>query len=83
MSGLIMFIRARLMKSGAESGMALVTVLGLGMFLSILMFTATGFAVKQVQQVRGDQDWTSAFAVAQAGVDDYVAHLNADGTYWR
>ena len=83
MNGIFITLRRRLATSGVDSGMALVTVLGLGLFLSILMFTATGFAVKQVQQVRGDQDWNSSFAAAQAGVDDYISHLNADGTYWR
>jgi hypothetical protein len=82
MNGLIITLRRRL-QARDDSGMALITVLGIGTMLTLIMFAATGFAVNQLKQVRNDQDWGAALAAAQAGVDDYLAKLNADGTYWR
>jgi hypothetical protein len=83
MNGLIISLRRRLESARGDSGMALITVLGIGAFLTLIMFAATGFAVNQVKQVRNDQDWNGALAAAQAGVDEYIARLNSDGTYWR
>ncbi|MEI8055787.1 MAG: pilus assembly PilX N-terminal domain-containing protein [Actinomycetes bacterium] len=83
MNDILSTIRRRMAAIHDDSGMALVTVLGLGALLTILMFAATGFAVNQQKQVRGDQDWNSSLAAAEAGVDDYISKLNADGTYWR
>ena len=51
--------------------------------LTLIMFAATGFALNQVKQVKGDQNWNAALAAAQAGVDEYISRLNSDGTYWR
>jgi hypothetical protein len=83
MNGILLSLRARLQSARGDSGMALVTVLGIGTMLTLIMFASAGFAVNQLKQVRNDQDWNSALAAAQAGVDDYIAHLNSDGTYWR
>jgi hypothetical protein len=83
MNGILLSLRARLQAARGDSGMALVTVLGIGTMLTLIMFASTGFAVNQLKQVRNDQDWNSALAAAQAGVDDYIAQLNSDGTYWR
>jgi hypothetical protein len=83
MNGIMISIRTRLAAAKGDGGMALVTVLGIGTMLTLIMFASTGFALNQLKQVRNDQDWGSALAAAQAGVDDYIAHLNSDGTYWR
>ena len=75
--------RARRAVEDRESGMALVTVLGIGMVMTLLLFAISGFAVNQVNQVRKDQDWNAALAAAEAGVDDYLSRLAVDGGYWR
>ncbi len=83
MNGILTSMRARIASAKGDDGMALLMVLGIGTMLSLIMFASTGFAVNQLKQVRNDQDWNSALAAAQSGVDDYIAHLNSDGTYWR
>ena len=85
MNGIIIPLRRRLsaVRTRAEDGLALVMVLGIAAFLTLIMFAATGFAINQVKQVRDDQDWNAALAAAQAGVDEYISRLNSDGTYWR
>jgi hypothetical protein len=83
MSGIFITLRRRIDAVRGDHGMALISVLGIGTMLTLIMFAATGFALNQVKQVRGDQDWNGALAAAQAGVDEYISRLNSDGTYWR
>ncbi len=83
MTGIFLDLRRRLEAAKGDDGMALITVLGIGTMLTLIMFASAGFAVNQLKQVRGDQDWNGALAAAQAGVDEYISRLNSDGTYWR
>lgn len=66
-----------------EAGMALVFVV-LAM-LVVTLFATAGLAYAANSQVlsRHDQDWNAALAAAQAGVDDYIAHLNRNDNYAR
>jgi hypothetical protein len=83
MNGLLVGLNRRFENARDDSGVALVTVIGIGMMLTLLMFATTGFAVNQLKQVHNDQDWNAALAAAQAGVDDYVSKISADGTYYQ
>lgn len=70
-------------KLGDDRGIALVTVLGVSLVLSLLVIASTVYAVASQKNARRDQDWHAALAAAQAGVDEYISHLNQDGNYWR
>jgi len=66
-----------------DRGIALITVLGISLALSLLVLASTAFALGSQQNARRDQDWHAALAAAQAGVDEYVSRLNREGDYWR
>lgn len=66
-----------------DRGIALVTVLGVSLVLSLLVVASTAYAVGSQKNARRDQDWHAALAAAQAGVDEYISRLNRDGNYWR
>ena len=55
----------------------------LGMFVVSLLVLATVTAVSgDVHLSRGDLDRKQAYEAAQAGINDYSFHLNADNNYW-
>ncbi|HEY5183737.1 MAG TPA: hypothetical protein VIM19_02270 [Actinomycetes bacterium] len=51
--------------------------------LTLLITAAVGYAMAAMPQARHDQDWNAAMAAAQSGVDDYVARLNQNDSYWQ
>ncbi len=66
-----------------ESGYALLTVL-LAMFVLTTVVTgALGYALQTQVGSRRDQDYNAALAAARAGVDDLLARLNKNDTYWQ
>jgi hypothetical protein len=67
--------------NGDDAGFAMVTVLGIGTVMTALMLVSLAYAVQVAPQARRDQDWNAAFAAAQAGVDDYLARINANDNY--
>lgn len=69
-------------RSGTDDGMALVMVLGTMVFLTLFLLTALAYAMASAVPSRGQQDAKAAIAAAQAGVDEYIARLNADNSYW-
>lgn len=77
-------VRNRLVavRSSGEQGVALIMVLCVTMILTMLTTAGASYALRQLQQVGKDQNWGSALAAAQAGVDDYVSKLNRDSLYW-
>ena len=50
--------------------------------LTIFLLTTLSFALQNMAPSRADQDLKAATAAAQAGVEEYVARLNANDTYW-
>lgn len=66
-----------------DEGMALVFVVGTMMVLAMLALTALAYVGQSTKFARYDQDDSSAMSAAQAGVDDFISHLNRDDTYWK
>lgn len=66
----------------ADDGIAMLMVIASAIVLGMLL--STGYVVVQQGQTaaRADQDWNAALAAAQAGVDDYIARLNQNDSYW-
>ena len=75
----IAWIRLRL---GDERGFTMVTALGTLFVVSILSATAIAAAGGDIRLSRYDQDDKQAYAAAEAGINDYLAHLNEDSNYW-
>src|SRR6185312_10228943 len=69
-------------RAGDDSGIALITVIGSMMVLTMFASAGLALAVNSMPVSRHDQDFNAALAAAQAGVDDYVHHLNNDDSYW-
>ena len=65
-----------------EQGVAMITVMLLGMVLTLVLVAAMGFAVNSQPLARRDQDWNAALAAAQAGVEDYRYRLQQDDNYY-
>ena len=66
-----------------ERGIAMIAVVVVGFILFSLVTATLVFAVNSLDVSRRDQDWNAALAAAEAGLDDYLLRLNADGGYWR
>jgi hypothetical protein len=75
-------LRARVRGKSADSGIAMIMVLGTIIVLSALLTAAMAYAIQVQPQARKDQDWNASLAAAQAGVDDYIARLNSNDSYW-
>ena len=67
----------------ADRGFALTTTLFAGVLLTLFLLVAMASVLRNAQSGRTDQDGKVALAAAQAGVEDYLSHLNADPDYWR
>ncbi|MEW6059941.1 MAG: hypothetical protein AB1551_07380 [Actinomycetota bacterium] len=66
-----------------DGGFALVGVLlALGAVL-LLLAGVLSYALGSQNLSRHDQDWNAALSGAEAGIDDYLFHLNQDGAYWQ
>lgn len=64
-----------------DEGVALVTVIGAMFVAMALLLTMLAVVLRDATPARQDQDAQAAMAAAQAGVDDYLARLQADGNY--
>lgn len=73
-------IRAR---SRSDEGIAMIMVMGMIIVLTVLLSVTLAYAISVQPQARHDQDWNASLAAAQSGVDDYVAKLNQNDSYWR
>lgn len=69
-------------RHGDDEGVAIVLVLGIGLVLSLLTATALTYAVNGTVFGRESQDRVAALAAAQAGVEDYLARLQACPDYY-
>lgn len=66
-----------------ESGVAVMTVVGLAAVMLILVTTALSYSVGGMTKARNDQNWNAALAAAYAGVDEYASRLANDSTYTK
>lgn len=66
-----------------ERGAALITVIGVGFVLALLMSMLVVTSVNGTRQAHADANWNAALAAAYAGVDDYQSRLSEDTTYYR
>ena len=83
-TGILIALRRRMgMVRGDERGLAIVAVLAVSAVLTLLLSATAAFTVNQLKQVHNDEDWQASLAAAQSGIDEYVSHLNEDGTYWQ
>ena len=53
------------------------------MIASLFAFAALGYALNTQKASKSNQDWNSALAAAQAGIDDYIGYLNRNDNYGR
>ena len=65
-----------------DEGVALLTVLGTMAVVTLFLLTSLAYVIGQAPKARGDQDAKAAVAAAQAGIDEYVARLTANDSYW-
>jgi hypothetical protein len=52
------------------------------LLITLIPLVMLGEAVQQLPLTRHDQDHESALHAAEAGVEDYINHLNANNSYW-
>jgi Tfp pilus assembly protein PilX len=74
---------SRLRPGRGDDGYALLTVIAAMFVLTILATGALGYALNGVKSGKRGTDWTASLAAAQAGIDDFLAKLNADEGYWK
>ena len=65
-----------------ERGIALSTVMIVGLVLTMMTGATMTYAVNEMDISRHDQDWNAALAAAEAGIDDYIFRVNNNNTYW-
>lgn len=65
-----------------DDGVALVAVLGAMAVVTLFLLTSLAFVLGQAPPARESQDAKAALAAAQAGIDEYVARLTANDSYW-
>src|ERR1700689_2608702 len=65
-----------------EAGIAMIVVMAVVMILTFTTIAIFTQAIQQLPLARHDQDHESALAAAEAGVDDYLNHLNQNSNYW-
>ncbi|HEY1737797.1 MAG TPA: prepilin-type N-terminal cleavage/methylation domain-containing protein [Acidimicrobiia bacterium] len=65
-----------------QDGFALIAVMISTTILALLAAGIVAYGVGSMSISRHDENWNAALAAAEAGVDDYVYRLNANGNYW-
>src|SRR5256885_4959414 len=65
-----------------QSGLAMILAITVVMLMTLIPLTIFLQAVQQLPLARRDQDHEAALAAAEAGVDDYLNHLNQNQNYW-
>lgn len=80
---MIRLLRLRLatLRSAEDRGIALVTVIGLGMVLVLLSATIVSVAVSGMTKSASDADASAALSAAYAGIEDYQSKLQNDNAY--
>jgi Tfp pilus assembly protein PilV len=64
--------------NGDDRGVALLSVLGSMIVLSLFLLVGVSYAMRNMTQSREGQDSENATAAAQAGVDDFLQQMNLD-----
>ena len=64
-----------------EDGVALIAILIGLVVLVLLAVTVLDYAVNSSTISRHDQNWSAALNAAEAGIDDYLFHLNENSNY--
>lgn len=65
-----------------EAGLAMIIVITVVMLMTLIPLAIFTQAVQQLPLARHDQDHEASLAAAEAGVDDYLNHLNQNQNYW-
>jgi hypothetical protein len=79
MSAPVLWLRRRL---GDERAFTMPAVLGVMLVVMLVSVAAIAAASGDIHLTRYDQDDKQAYAAAEAGVNDYLGHLNTDNNYW-
>lgn len=66
----------------ASDGFTMIAVLGILSTLMLLSAAAFAAAGGDLHLGRNDEDQKRAYAAAEAGIQNYMFHLNADNGYW-
>jgi Tfp pilus assembly protein PilX len=74
---------SRVHSRARDDGMAMVLVIVSMTVLTLVASTALSYALKTQRGARQNQDTNTALAAAQAGVEDYISHLNRNDDYGR
>lgn len=74
--------RGRVLRHRGDEGVALISVIGMMMVLSLFLVTSLAFVLQNATSARRNQDAKAAMAAAQAGLEEYIARLNADSNYF-
>jgi Tfp pilus assembly protein PilX len=81
MRDLLQRLRAR-MADRDDAGVAMVMTVTIMLLLTLVPLIVFDQAVQQLPIARHEQDHESALHAAEAGVDDYLNHLNNNANYW-
>jgi Tfp pilus assembly protein PilX len=73
------FWRRRRLRRVLDDGVALLTVVGSMAIITLFLLTALMVVLNNAPKSRESQDSQTAMAAAQAGMEDYIARLNANG----
>lgn len=74
--------RERRAVGAGDEGFALITVIATMAVLTLFVLASLAYATNTIAGSRRTQDWHSALAAAQAGIDDLVSRLNQCDGYW-
>lgn len=74
--------RAQRRLLGEERGVTMIVTLGVLVVTALLLVAVFTAVNGDVHQVRNDLDQRKAYYAAQAGISDYLFHLNQDVNYW-
>ncbi len=66
-----------------DRGIAMIMVMASITVLALLVTAALGYALQNQPVAKHDQSWNASLAAAQAGIDDYIARLNQNDSYWQ
>ncbi|HEY0373338.1 MAG TPA: hypothetical protein VGC94_00980 [Amnibacterium sp.] len=64
-----------------DRGAALIIVIGIGLVMVLLITTGLSVALSGMRQASSEADHDAALDAAYAGVQDYLARVNADSSY--
>ena len=64
-----------------DRGAALLVVIGIGLVMVLMITTGLSVALSGMRQASGEADYDAALDAAYAGVQDYLARVNADSSY--